>query len=79
MGDEFTGPSIQRVLDEVDRMNARDAKGGRRVRIHAVGFPTLFGSEQVARRTRPFASRSSCGPCASATAGPFVGLNSLTP
>ncbi|MFU8876679.1 MAG: hypothetical protein ACNA7E_00950 [Wenzhouxiangellaceae bacterium] len=39
-GDEFTGISIQAVLDEVERLNPRNADGRRQVRIHAVGFPT---------------------------------------
>jgi hypothetical protein len=38
-GDEFTGGSIQEVVDTVDRIN-RSVKGGERaVRIHAIGFP----------------------------------------
>lgn len=41
-GDEFTGGSIQNVLDTVDRINRRDLQGNRRVRIHAVGFPVMF-------------------------------------
>ena len=78
LGDEFTGPSIQRVLDEVDRMNARDAKGGRRVRIHGLGFPTLFGqSESPENTTIRFSilMRALC----ERNGGTFVGLNSLTP
>jgi hypothetical protein len=41
-GDDFTGRSIEAVVDTVDRINAPDASGRRPVRIHAVGFPTLF-------------------------------------
>lgn len=41
-GDDFTGRSIEQVVDTVDRINVADASGRRRVRIHAVGFPTLF-------------------------------------
>ncbi len=41
-GDEFSGGSIERVVGEVDRINRPDAQGNRRVRIHAVGFPTQF-------------------------------------
>jgi hypothetical protein len=44
-GDEFTGASITQVVDTVDRLNRRDAKGNRLVRIHAVGFPTQFSRE----------------------------------
>jgi hypothetical protein len=51
-GDEFTGDSIDEVLKTVDGLNRRDAKGHRRVRIHAVGFPTTFaaGSEHTGVR-----------------------------
>ena len=38
-GDEFTGPSIREVLDQVERINPKDKDGKTRVRIHAVGFP----------------------------------------
>lgn len=41
-GDEFTGVSVQQVLDSVERMNPRGDDGRRRVRIHAVGFPTQY-------------------------------------
>jgi hypothetical protein len=42
-GDEFTGNSIQHVVDTVDRLNRR-----RTVRIHAIGFPWAdqFGNLQ---------------------------------
>ena len=42
-GDDFTGGSVQEVLDTVDRLNVKDA-GGRRVRIHAIGFPTVVSA-----------------------------------
>jgi hypothetical protein len=39
-GDEFTGPSIQDVVDTVDRINrAGGGAGERLVRIHSLGFP----------------------------------------
>ncbi len=38
-GDEFTGPSIRQVLDQVERINPKDKDGQTMVRIHAVGFP----------------------------------------
>ena len=41
-GDEFTGDSIARVVQTVDRLNAEATDGQRRVRIHAVGFPVQF-------------------------------------
>jgi len=41
-GDEFTGESIEQVVDTVDMINQEDSQGRRRVRIHAVGFPVQF-------------------------------------
>jgi hypothetical protein len=41
-GDDFTGQSIEEVVDTVDRINQPDANGKRPVRINAVGFPTLY-------------------------------------
>ncbi len=38
-GDEFTGPSIQEVVDTIDRINRAAGSGERLVRIHALGFP----------------------------------------
>ncbi|HEU4517330.1 MAG TPA: vWA domain-containing protein, partial [Steroidobacteraceae bacterium] len=38
-GDEFTGPSIQEVVDTVDRINRSRGSGERLVRIHSLGFP----------------------------------------
>lgn len=41
-GDDFTGRSIEEVVDEVDRINRADDTGRRLVRIHAVGFPVYL-------------------------------------
>jgi len=41
-GDDFTGNSIESVVDEVDRINVADETGHRRVRIHAVAFPVYL-------------------------------------
>ena len=41
-GDEFTGRSIEDVVLTVDKLNAEERTGERRVRIHAVGFPVQF-------------------------------------
>ena len=43
-GDDFQGDSIERVVDQVDRMNRVDETGERRMRIHAVGFPVVLGT-----------------------------------
>lgn len=44
-GDEFTGDSIENVLQTVDRINRPVAGGERRVRIHAIGFPIVIGRD----------------------------------
>jgi hypothetical protein len=72
-GDEFTGPSIEAVIDTVDRINRADASGQRRVRIHGVGFPVQFAAppqyqntgERFASLMRELARRNG---------GTFVGL-----
>lgn len=74
-GDEFTGPSIEEVVRRVDRLNRADAAGNRRVRIHGVGFPTMFGPPAESSYTgvrfatlmRELARRNG---------GTFLGLNS---
>jgi len=74
-GDEFTGRSIDTVVRTVDRLNRADAAGNRRVRIHGVGFPTMFGPPaessftgvRFATLMRELAQRNG---------GTFLGLNS---
>lgn len=41
-GDDFQGQSIQHVVDIVDKLNPKGPEGKPQIRIHAVGFPTLF-------------------------------------
>ncbi|NND67722.1 MAG: VWA domain-containing protein [Halioglobus sp.] len=50
-GDEFTGQSIEEVVDIVDGINHEDATGRRRVRIHAVGFPVQFSRGEAQQTT----------------------------
>ena len=50
-GDEFSGRSIQRVVDVVDRINRADSKGDRLVRIHGVGFPVQFAKPPRYQKT----------------------------
>ena len=50
-GDEFTGDSIQQVVDTIDRINRADAQGNRLVRIHAVGFPVQFARQRHLQTT----------------------------
>jgi hypothetical protein len=77
-GDEFTGASIDEVVREVDRLNTRSSDGERRVRIHAIGFPTVFSVAGAGEHTgvryatlmRLLCRRNE---------GTFVGLNSTSP
>jgi len=73
-GDEFSGDqSIDDVVGTVDRLNKRDAKGNRLVRIHAIGFPTMIDSGIGATTGSRFANlmRVLCED----NGGTFVGLN----
>jgi hypothetical protein len=75
-GDEFTGPSIDDVVRTVDRLNSPNERGERPVRIHAIGFPTVFEVAGAADTTGiRFATlmRILCR----RNGGTFVGLNSL--
>ena len=77
-GDEFTGDSIDEVLRDVDRLNRKDAQGERKVRIHAIGFPTLFDQSQYPETTALRFSTLMRLLC-ERNGGAFVGLNSLAP
>ena len=75
-GDDFTGRSIQEVVQTVDRLNRERRDGERLVRIHTVGFPVHFlvpgGNQQTATRfaalMRELTYRNG---------GTFVGLNNI--
>jgi hypothetical protein len=77
-GDEFSGTAVQAVLGEVDRINRASAAGERRMRIHAVGFPTVIErTRQPGNTGERYASlmRALCY----RNGGTFVGLNSTRP
>jgi len=77
-GDEFTGDSIEEVLDTIDRINHKDEYGNRLVRIHAIGFPVMFTTAGVREFTGVrFATlmREMCHQ----NNGTFVGLNTVKP
>jgi hypothetical protein len=76
-GDEFTGPSIDEVVREVDRLNI-GSDGERRVRIHAIGFPTVFSVAGAGERTGVRFSTLMRILCRR-NDGTFVGLNSTSP
>jgi len=72
-GDDFSRGSIDQVIDTVDSLNRTDSADGRRVRIHAVGFPVIFqhasnhlGAVRFAALMRKLAETNN---------GSFVGLN----
>ncbi|WP_420465655.1 VWA domain-containing protein [Panacagrimonas sp.] len=44
LGDEFTGSSIEDVVQRIRRINPKDARGVPRARIHGVGFPTQYAA-----------------------------------
>jgi len=71
-GDEFTGESAQTVIDRVAQLNRPDARGRRRVRVHAVGFSIDTDDAEFQRTSRRFASlmRRLC----LENGGTFVGL-----
>jgi hypothetical protein len=76
-GDDFARGSIQAVIDTVDSLNRADRSGRRRVRIHAVGFPVLFGQGQgLSVNIRRYAALMR--KLAETNNGSFVGLNSTT-
>ncbi len=73
-GDEFSGRSIQRVVDAVDRINREDSIGNRLVRIHGVGFPVQFANPPRYQETGikfSILMRTLC----ERNGGTFVGLN----
>jgi hypothetical protein len=77
-GDEFTGGSIDEVVETVDRINATDEQGERRVRIHAVGFPTQFARPAHLQTTGirfAMLMRTLCFK----NGGTFVGLDRFAP
>lgn len=75
-GDEFTGGSIQRVVDQVDRINRRALNGERLVRIHAVGFPVMF-SQAPRLQTTGIRFATLMRILCQRNGGTFVALNSF--
>jgi len=78
MGDEFTGDSIDEVIASVDRLNRKDARGERKVRIHAIGFPTVV-DQSVYPETTGIRFATLMRQLCERNGGAFVALNSLAP
>ena len=74
-GDEFTGNSIQSVIDSVERINPKGADGKPLVRIHGVGFPVQFTRGGIRPTGVQFSMlmRALC----QKNGGTFVGLQTL--
>jgi hypothetical protein len=74
-GDDFARGSIQSVVDTVASLNRADESGKRRVRIHTVGFPVLFGvGNGIPVNAMRYAALMR--KLAETNGGSFVGLNS---
>ncbi len=69
-GDDFTGNSIEEVVEAVDRVNVADATGRRLVRIHAVAFPVYLDQPNA----RVFRFAALMRELAYRNDGTFVGL-----
>jgi len=76
LGDEFSGGSIENVVNTVDRINRPNSSGERPVRIHAIGFPTVFSVAQAGEHTGVMFATLMRILCRR-NGGTFVGLNSL--
>ena len=77
-GDEFSGNNMQTAVDVIGQINRKAKDGRRRVRIHAVGFPTVLNNPRGVGVTGiRFATlmRALC----QKNGGTFVGLNSARP
>jgi hypothetical protein len=75
-GDEFTGDSISEVVHTVRKMNRHSPGQPPRVRIHAIGFPTVFSEQNVSQNTGIRFSTLMRILC-DENAGTFVGLNDI--
>ena len=78
MGDEFSAGNVQFVVDTVNQINKRTKDGSRRVRIHAVGFPTALQQTRGQGNTGERFATLMRVLCRN-NDGTFVGLNSTRP
>ena len=78
LGDEFTGRSIQTVVQTVDRLNRERKSGERMVRIHAVGFPVQF-ARPAHLQTTGIRFAALMRELTYRNGGTFVGLNDYKP
>ena len=74
-GDDFSSGNIDAVVHEVARYNSKKRDGQTRVRIHAFGFPVLFGAPAYEDNRTRFAHLMRL--LAEQNSGSFVGLTVL--
>ncbi len=74
-GDDFSGGSMQNVINAVRKKNRASGKSGSRVRIHTVGFPVLLSQPRSVQNAARFAALMRR--LAEENNGSFVGLTSL--
>ena len=75
LGDDFQpGGSIRDVLRTIDRINVEDADGNRLVRIHGIGFPTIFAGPARFQQS-VYRYSTLMREMAQRNGGTFVGLN----
>lgn len=74
LGDDYSGRSVKRVLDIVERLNEKNKRGETLVRIHAIGFPVQFrGDGQPGANAVRYANLMRS--LAEQNNGTFVGVN----
>ena len=76
-GDDFSGDSISRVIDTVDRLNQSNDRGERLVRIHAVAFPVYFIMEPQKQHPNIIRFAALMRELTWRNGGTFVGLNNI--
>lgn len=75
LGDDFQpGGSIRDVLQTINRINVADSDGNRLVRIHGIGFPTIF-SGPVRFQQSAYRYSTLMREMTQQNGGTFVGLN----
>lgn len=76
LGDDYMGRSVRRVLEIVSQINQVNSAGETLVRIHAIGFPTLFGPSGQPLRPTAMRYAALMRELAEQNNGTFVGVNS---
>lgn len=75
MGDDYSGRSLQSVLDLIAAINHKNADGKSMVRIHTIGFPVHFVVSGAGRQASRYAALMRA--LAEQNNGSFIGLNGV--